>query len=155
MVSQGNNELTQAVAVRELSRFFAVARARGADLTVMPACPVDTFWHEFQKQAVEFSIFCHRHAHGEVAHRECQGHGLIEWVTEYQSMFGERLPAIWFYSPDGQTFNRRAWKTSNTGEVRLSWDCTPEIFAGNPPFDEASLNGHGRNTTATLELSNN
>ena len=120
--------LSQSGAARELARFFQVAGARGDAPTVMPACPVDTFWHEFQMQGAEFSDFCLEYAGGEVAHREIKGHGPIEWVGLYHSMFGETLPPIWFYSPDGQRFNHDAWDEFQSGEVRLSWDCTPEII---------------------------
>ncbi len=125
-------DLTQSVATRELGRFFEVARARGDSVTVMPACPVDTLWHEFRTQGEEFSTFCLQHADGEVAHREATGFGTIEWVNLYHSMFGESLPPIWFFTPDGQRFDSDAWEAYHSGELRLSWDCTPEIKQKKP-----------------------
>lgn len=127
MVPDRNIELTPAISARELGRFFAVARARGTALTMMPACPVDAFWHKFQGQGEAFSTFCHQYADGDVAHLENQGYGTIDWAPLYHAMFGERLPAIWFYSPDGKTFHKDSWAAYRSGEVRLSWDCTPEI----------------------------
>lgn len=140
----GNVDLTQVIAARELARLFSVARARGAAFTMMPACPVDTFWHEFQTQGAAFSIFCQQHAGGDVAHREAKGYGTIDWVDLYDSMFGEPLPAIWFYSPDGQRFDRDGWETyRRTGEIRLSWDCTPEITLREPvPGQTDSIGGN-------------
>lgn len=120
-------DLAQSVATRELARFFEIARVRGASVTVMPACPVDTLWHEFQTQDENFTAFCLKHAHGKVAHREAKGFGTIEWVDFYHSMFGESLPPIWFFTPDGQRFDSDAWDAYHSGELRLSWDCTPEI----------------------------
>jgi hypothetical protein len=122
-------------APRELARFFQIAQARGSMSTMMPACPVDTFWHQFQTDVIAFSSFCIEHANGQVAHREAKGSGRVEWADLYQSMFGESLPEIWFCTPDSESFDQDAWEASRLGEVRLSWDCTPEISQTEPHSD--------------------
>ncbi len=115
----------------ELGRFFEVAaeyRRETGNSAMMPACVVDTAWHDIQRdrKALRELIDKHLGTEMEVAHLKKSGRGRIDWVELYERHFG-KLPLPWFTEPDGSVDRDALELYERTGEVRLSWDCTPKI----------------------------
>lgn len=130
----GNNSIAgveRSVLTEELGRFFQVAsehRLKTGKSAMMPVCIVDSVWHELVNNPPELRALIDTHLgiEMEVAHLKSAGEGRLDWVELYESHFGE-LPAPWFINPDGSTNDQALEHYRQTGEVRLSWDCTPGI----------------------------
>jgi len=116
----------------ELGRFFKVAAeyrlASGGQSAMMPKCIVDSVWHELLDKPQELRSLIDNHLgiEMEVAHLKSSGEGLLGWVGVYESRFG-KLPLPWFVGPDGAVNDDALAHYEQTGEVRMSWDCTPLI----------------------------
>ncbi len=118
-------------ALTELGRFFQVAaeyRFKTGQSAMMPKCIVDTVWHELLDKPQELRALIDNHLgiEMEVAHLKSSGEGLLGWVGVYESRFG-KLPLSWFVGLDGVVDDDAFVHYEQTGEVRMSWDCTPGI----------------------------
>lgn len=115
--------------LRELGRFLMVAKTyqeENKGQVLMPACPVDTQWHELLDDNDEHKQFCHELIGHDIEHRPISGEGEIDWTGTYERLFGP-LPKIWFKDSDGN-LNDLRWKDyQETGIFRASWECEPYI----------------------------
>ncbi|MEI8103674.1 MAG: hypothetical protein WCG84_02080 [Candidatus Moraniibacteriota bacterium] len=116
----------------ELGRFFEVAAEyrlkTGGKSAMMPKCVVDSAWHDLldKPQELRDLVDLHLGIEMEVAHLKSSGNGLLDWVSVYESRFG-KLPLPWFVRPDDSVDDEALAHYEQTGEVRMSWDCTPGI----------------------------
>jgi hypothetical protein len=117
----------QSSAQRELERFFVVAEAYRRETgkqAFMPACPVDTEWHNLLEQPREYQTFCRNAVGHDIRHEPARGEGEIGWTGTYERLFGQ-LPDVWFRDTRGILDKARRQKYLDTGVFYASWDCTP------------------------------
>lgn len=132
MKQNGIPGLERPLILTELGRFFEVAREyrlkTGGKSAMMPKCIVDSAWHDLLDKPDELKVLVERHLgiEMEVAHLKSTGEGLLDWVSVYESRFG-KLPLPWFVKPGGSVDDEAVAHYEQTGEVRMSWDCTPGI----------------------------
>lgn len=114
------------VARQELEKFFQVAAVRQQEnkKTGMPACYLDTFWHQFLEKPVEYARICTEAVGAPVDHIPYNGEGPWEWISDYESMFGSLSP-IWFTDLDGIFNGPMYMEYVETGIVKASWNCSP------------------------------
>ena len=119
--------VNQTQALAELKSFFLVAKEfqeKTGKTANMPKCIVDTVWHDLLEQPITYADLTNDVVGCEVEHLANNGEGEIEWTEVYERRFG-KLPAVWFISPEGN-FDREAFDHySDTGVLKMSWDCTP------------------------------
>lgn len=125
------DEAQRPALLAELGRFFQVAaeyRLKTGQAAMMPKCVVDSVWHDLLDKPQELRALIDQHLgiEMEVAHLKSSGEGLLGWVGVYESRFG-KLPLPWFINPDGAVNDDALAHYEQTGEVRMSWDCTPGI----------------------------
>jgi hypothetical protein len=129
MTSSVSATATEADLRTELGRFFAVAAqytAQSGERAMMPACPVDTAWHEMLGDDAMFGDLVTEFLGPDatVRHLEANGRGVIGWTGLYERSYGP-LPQVWFTSPQGVLDEKAYADYQRTGIARLSWDCTP------------------------------
>lgn len=115
-----------AVAREELKKFFQVAVTRQEDgkKTGMPTCYVDAFWHRLLKEPAQYGRFCTEAVGAYADHLPYNGEGVLEWVPDYEALFG-KLPPIWFTDLDGILDEAMYAEYMETGSMRASWNCIP------------------------------
>lgn len=153
----------------ELGKFFQVVdsldkEGKGMSMMVMPACIVDTLWHqldgspEFDAWTQELTGSKFEHVNDYDKYPEARGYGQIPWVARYEEMFG-MLSAVWFMDESGtmdQARYKRYLETSSMvsgfpclskptrpplHEVKGSWKCVPKrVDSGVLPDVKASWN---------------
>jgi hypothetical protein len=140
---------TQETLRDELSRFFKVAQAEaaaGRNECMMPACPVDEYWHELLELPEEYEKFCLEsvgvyveHVNDYEKYPHFRGSGVLVWVPTYERLFG-KLPAIWFadsagtidwdnYAPYSKEFGSELVQDAKASWVcspKASWVCSPK-----------------------------
>ena len=82
----------------ELGRFFTAAQMcqqETGEQAFMPACPVDTEWHQLLNSPDEYRAFCHDVLGRDILHEPAQGEGKIGWAETYEKLYGP-LPEVWF-----------------------------------------------------------
>ncbi len=112
---------------RELSKFLVVAevfKANTGKQAFMPACPVDTEWHQFLEHPDNYNTFCHEVVGREVRHEPAKGEGEVEWTGTYEAMFGP-LPEVWFRDTNGVLNQANRRRYLEEGTFYAAWDCTP------------------------------
>ncbi len=115
-------------ALRELQRFLKVAESYQDETgkqAFMPACPVDTQWHQLlNSKPSEYGDFCQNAVGRDIRHMPAKGKGNIQWTRTYERLYGP-LPEIWFSDIDGSLDVASQKKYINTGVFYASWDCVP------------------------------
>ena len=121
------------LARRELGRFFQVAAALRKEgvATHMPACYVDTAWHELLAKKREYKRFCANAVGQTVSHLPTKGEGVLEWVPTYEARFGN-LPSIWFTDTQGNLDEKAYERYLEDRQFKASWDCDPGDAATKP-----------------------
>lgn len=117
--------LKNAVALRELGRFFTLSVELNKPLTMFSEY-IDDAWHALMNDDAQYRKFC-LDAVGQYIGHKPGGSDLPEshpWVRDYEARFG-RLDESWFADSNGSlnapAFNRYL----ETGEVQAAWDCGP------------------------------
>lgn len=115
--------------LQELEKFFIVAKEYNAltgENANMPTCVVDECWHELGENKEQYNSFTAQAIDAEIEHLENKGHGLIEWVSLYEAKFGQ-LNDLWFTTAEGDFNSEASSHYKKTGELLMSWDCSPAI----------------------------
>lgn len=114
-------------AARELERFFVVAEMYSKaekESAMMPVCLVDEVWHALLEDKDNYKAFCDNAVGTDVLHVEARGHGVLEWVNTYETLYGS-LSEVWFC--DNENKVNEVWRNEylDTGLYYASWDCSP------------------------------
>ncbi|MFE6049906.1 hypothetical protein ACFQ6N_04055 [Kitasatospora sp. NPDC056446] len=124
----GTTTVTPGVELDELGRFFTIAAHRieaGQAAPEMFSAAVDAAWHRLVSDPAAYDAFALRHAGRRLAHAEDAGTGLVSWVGAYEEAYGP-LPEVWFTDAHGTVDTEALAHYRETGEVRASWNCSPE-----------------------------
>ena len=112
---------------QELLRFFTAGKAyqmKTSKSVFMPACIVDETWHSLLNEEERYFNLTSSIVGSNIEHVQSKGFGEIEWVADYEKMFG-KLSKEWFTSVDG-TFNLSSYdEYLKKGKMYASWDCSP------------------------------
>ncbi|MFE2723258.1 hypothetical protein [Kitasatospora sp. NPDC059327] len=112
----------------ELGRFFLITGRRlaaGSTAPEMFSDAIDSAWHSLIDDATAHEEFTIAHAGRALIHVEGRGEGLVSWVSAYEDAYGP-LPEIWFTDASGAVNSESLAHYRSTGEVRASWNCSPE-----------------------------
>jgi hypothetical protein len=119
---------------KELFRFFLAGKKfeeRTNDKAFMPSCIVDIAWHNLLKEKERYAHLTILATNSKVEHLENKGSGEINWVSDYESLFG-KLSQVWFTSTEGILNHSAYSEYLKIGKMYASWDCTP----GYKPIEE-------------------
>lgn len=112
---------------QELARFFIAGKAFQKETNkpvFMPVCIVDEAWHSLMSDEVRYDNLTSSFVGTRIEHLQNKGFGEIEWVANYERMFG-KLSKHWFTCADGK-FNSTAYdEYIEKGKLYAAWDCTP------------------------------
>lgn len=112
---------------QELMRFFIAGRAYQKETgkpALMPICVVDEVWHLLLNDEARYTNLTSSFLEANVEHLPIKGFGEINWVTNYEGMFG-KLSKEWFTSANG-TFDELAYSEYlKKGKLYAAWECSP------------------------------
>lgn len=112
---------------QELIRFFIAGRVYQKDTgkpALMPICVVDHAWHLLLNDEVRYANLTSSYLEASIEHLPIKGYGEINWVTNYEFMFGQ-LSKEWFTSVNG-TLNEIAYgEYLKKGKLYAAWECSP------------------------------
>jgi hypothetical protein len=112
---------------QELMRFFIAGKAfqkNSGKPAHMPACLVDEAWHTLQADEKRYNNLTLMNVNSKIDHLNDIGYGELEWVSEYEELFG-KLTIAWFTASDN-SFNSKSYNDYlKTGKFHAAWNCTP------------------------------
>lgn len=112
---------------QELMRFFIAGKAfmqKTSKSVFMPFCMVDDVWHNLLKDKERYTHLTLSLVGSKIKHLSQKGEGEIEWVSEYEKMFG-KLSEIWFTSSNGKLDSLSYQRYLQTGKMYAAWNCNP------------------------------